>query len=78
MALKPLTASQKKVLDAVARIHIYAGMEKECEMDGFKALVMKKDPVAGQAERYLKKSVARIKAEMRAQLRSAPENPDHG
>jgi len=79
MPLKPLTASQKKVLDAVARIHIYEGMERNVDgMAGFKARVMKTDHLAGQVERYLKKSVDRIRKDMLVQLRQPVEKPEHG
>ena len=60
MALKPLSAPQKRALTALARLAIASDMSKKNEgMEGFKDHLLKTDPEAAQAERFFQKAVQR-------------------
>ncbi|WP_027853378.1 hypothetical protein [Marinobacterium litorale] len=62
MAVKPLTAAQKKVMASFARWFVYGEVEANVEgMKGFQKHMRKKDPECAQAEREFQKAVRRIR-----------------
>ena len=62
MAVKSLTAGQKKVIASFARWFVYGEVEAHVEgMKGFQKHMQKKDPESAQAEREFQKAVRRFR-----------------
>ncbi len=69
MAVKPLTATQKKVIASLARALVFGEVEKKVAgWDGFKDHMFKTDPEAAQAERALQSAVERFRKALVAEM----------
>nr|WP_067289844.1 hypothetical protein [Marinobacterium profundum] len=69
MAIKPLSASQKKVIRAFAEAVVVAEIDKNVDgCEGFKEHYLRKRPEVAQAERAFQKAVQQVRKEFADQV----------